>query len=510
MHWLNLPAAEPTRHAAFADLASAKAWLAAQPQTQPLLMLELLTGQLNATDGARQPPGLIAEQLDLLHSASVTTLSALESRYTRKPLPIPADDESIFVASQHLWTRLGIAYLRLAPHFAPKDKCRLLFRAANAFRTAEFCHFLAARECPAQLDQLLFGVLIQAESSGILRQPVTDKDFPHLGEGNIAGLLAWAFLLRLIDPYRLTAPQLAVANRAISRWRELCSFHMEADQSANAREISLTSLFGTTLPEGMPRLLGIRSIARKISARVEALQNGETPESLKLGRELSGSACIRLLTDIDRYLLASPPAPAGESGDVQLAFGPADAYALFTEELLNPEASMDVSSEALANERMAIFGFDQVARMPTAVQRLHIPGEMWKVFDGIAIRPPETGERRLAPCLIATLRDGQARLGVLRALLGDAGGSLSGTLDWYAGKIEACRLKPLGPREQKMPRVAAFLLHDAGQVSLLIPSAAPIRPGIGLALEGGTLEHLVPIEVIERGIDFVRYSCRLA
>lgn len=510
MHWLNLPAAEPSRASAFADLASARAWLAAQPQAQPLRMLELLGEQINALDAAQLVPALAIEQLDLLHGATVTALGSLESRYTRKPLPLPADEQQIFAASQQLWTRLGIAYLRLAPHFAPKDKCRPLFRAAHAFRTAEFCHFQAACACPPLLDRLLFAVLQQAESAAILRLPLSDRDLPHLGEGNIAGILAWAFLVRLIDPYRLTGPQLNVANRALSRWRELCSFHGEADQGRRARDIPLALLFGGELPEGMPRWLGIRSIARKIEARIEALHNGETPESLRLGRELSGTACIRLLTDIDHYLQARVLRPSGESGQVDLAFGPENAYAVFTGTRLNPDASMDIGSAALANERMAVFGFDRVSRMPTAVRRLEIPSEVWQVSDGLASRSPEAGERRQAPCLIAAPAARQARLGVLRGLLVDAGGQLGGNLDWYDAQIEACTLKPLGPREEKMPRVAAFLLHEGSKLSLLLPGNAPVRPGIGLALEGGTLEHLVPLEVIERGIDFVRYACRPA
>jgi len=510
MHWLNLPAAEPTRLAAFADLAGAKAWLAAQPQAQPLRMLELLSGQINAIDAAQMVPTLAIEQLDLLHGATVSTLGSLESRYTRKPLPMPADDLQVFTASQQLWTRLGIAYLRLAPHFPPKDKCRPLFRAAHAFRTAEFCHFQAACACPPLLDQLLFAVLQQAESAAILRQPLSDRDLPHLGEGNIAGILAWAFLLRLIDPYRLTGPQLTVANRALSRWRELCSFQGEADPGRRARDIPLATLFGGELPEGMPRWLGIRSIARKIEARIEALHNGETPESLKLGRELSGTACIRLLSDIDRHLLTRPAPPHGESGQIELSFGLENAYAVFTGEALNPEASMDVRSASLANERMAVFGFDRVSRMPTAVRRLEIPCETWQLRDGQASRQPEQGQRRLSPCLIASPAARQARLGVLRGLLSAGTGCLNAHLDWFEATIEACHLKPLGPREQKMPRVAAFLLHEGQNLSLIIPGNAPVRPGIGLALEGGTVDHLVPLEIIERGIDFVRYACRQA
>ena len=169
---------------------------------------------------------------------------------------------------------------------------------------------------------------------------------------------------------------------------------------------------------------------------------------------------------------------------------------------------MDVQSETLSNQRMAVFGFDQVANMPTAVRKLEIPYENWMQTAGKAIRQGSGGIRRLAPCLIATHHSGQPQLGVLRALLADADGTLSASLDWFSGNVEACRLQQQGLRDTKQPRIAVFLLTNGHQLSLVLPTSAPIRPGIGLALEGDFVRHLVPTEVIDRGIDFVRYACR--
>ncbi|MFZ2266444.1 MAG: hypothetical protein WAV95_02590 [Azonexus sp.] len=508
MDWLNLPAPESDRQPAFQDLASAKLWLGAQPKAQPLLMQSVLGEQLDALDAAQLPPALAVELLNLLHGAIIPVQASLEVRFTRKALPMPNEEERIFAAAQKLWTRLGIAYLRLAPHFAPREKCPLLFRAANAFRMAQFAHFQASRECPAQLDELLFSTLIQAADAGILRQPHSDSAFRHFGEANIAGLLAWAFLLRLVNPYHMTAAQLTVANRTISRWRELCNFQMDAEHAAPALDIPLAERFGARLPDSVPQYLNIQPVVRKIHARVVSLRAGETPESLKLGRELSGTACIRLLGDIEQRLRPPTKTLDRESGQIILAFGAEHAYAVFREELLNPEAPMDVQSDSLSNQRMALFGFDQVARMPTAVQRLKIPGEPWTLENGQAIRQPEAGPRRLAPCLISANRSERPQLGVLHALLGDASGTLTAKLEWYSGTVEACRLQQPGLRDTKLARVAVFLLNQDGQMSLVLPNNAPIRPGIGLALEGSTMHHLVPTEVVERGIDFVRYACR--
>ena len=159
------------------------------------------------------------------------------------------------------------------------------------------------------MDFGIFAVLAQAESSAILSQPVGDPDFRHFGESHIGGHLAWAFLLRLADPYRLSAAQLAVANRAISRWRELAAFRQAPDDDPRAHSIDLAPLFDGPLPEGLPRWLEVRKVVRKINQRIEALQAGESPESLKLGRELSGNACIRLLHDLESSLESHVESP---------------------------------------------------------------------------------------------------------------------------------------------------------------------------------------------------------
>lgn len=507
MHWLNLPQPDSNREPAFQDLAGARTWLAAQPKTQPLLMQALLIDQLNALDASSLPPGTVVELINALHTTIITTQASLEVRFMRKALPMLAEEERIFAASQKLWTRLGIAYLRQAPHFGPKEKCPLLFRAANALRLAEYAHFQASRACPPELDQLLYSVLVQAASSNTLRQPHLDHDFRNFGEANIAGLLTWAILLRMINPYHLTGAQLIVANRALSRWRELCDYQADSEHSSQEQEILLAGHFGISLPEELPQYLNIQPVIRKIHSRLASLRAGESPESLKLGRELSGTACIRLLDEIEQRLKQVPENSANEHGDILLSFGAEHAYAVFRDELLTPEAHMDVQSASLANQRMAVFGFDQVAHLQTAVKKLDIPGETWKLSGGVAIRQPGAGTRRQAPCLIAAKQAGQPRLGVMQSLLGDAAGGLSGSLAWYDCKVQACRLQQTGLRDAKQARIAVFLLTSGNQMSLLLPTNAPIRPGIGMALEGDYVHHLVPTEVVERGIDFVRYAC---
>jgi hypothetical protein len=509
MHWLVLPDPRKNIALAFQDIPSARAWLAQQPQAQPLQVLAALSLQVEAIDGGSLTAPLTLELLGLLRTAAVPLQENIEPRYMRKPLPLSDEERRIFELAVRFWLRLGIAYLRRQAELPPPARSLALNRAACALRMAAYVYFQAAYECPLSVDRLLFGVLAAASQDSLLAEAQPDRDFRHLGDSTIGGHLAWAFLLRLIDPYRLTATQLTVTNRALSRWRELTSFRSTPDSDPRAHDLDLAPLFGGPLPEGIPRWLGVRSVARKIAQRLEALKQGESPESLKLGRELSGSACIRLLEEISGSLQAHERESSTESGELALAFGGEHAYALLRGDYLNPPDGLDVRSSAIAHQRMALFGFDQVSQLATAVKRIDVPSEIWTMIDGLLIRAAgQTVTRRLSPCLVATNRQGTPRLGVLFGLQIAAGDVLTGGLHWYEGTVEAGWLKRTDPLERGAPRTPVFLIRDGDELSLILPISVGARLGVGITIDGASLEHLQPREVLERGVDFVRYACR--
>lgn len=510
MTWFKLPEPRADLKLAFHDLPSAKAWLANQPRAQPGHILNAIGEQINAIEASTLAPGLAVELLNLLRSAAVPGQDTIEARFVRKPLPMASEDERSFELAQKLWLNLGIAYLRLAPHFPPNGKSLPLLRAACAFRMAQYCYFQAARQCPQLIDRLLFAVLDQAESSGVLLHPLPDPDFRHLGESHISGHLAWAFMLRLIDPYRLSAAQLVVANRAISRWRELVVFQRTPDDDPKAHSVDLASLFGGPLPESVPRWMEVRKVERKIAQRIVALKAGESPESLKLGRELSGSACIRLLHELESSLESTIRTASTEIGEIELAFGPANAFSILTGESLKPSGSLESGGGNLAHQRVAMFGFDRASTLPTTVKKLNVPSEKWTLVDGKAVRAQDVeGGRRLAPCLVAAVRAEKPCLGVLYGLQALSSGALSAELSWFPEPIEAGRLVRSSAQERTQALTPAFLMHDGERFSLLVPANAAVRLNIGLGFQstaGTPPSRLLPTEVLERGVDFVRYA----
>lgn len=510
MYRLVLPDPRKNIELAFQDTASAKAWLARQSQAQPASLLAAICLQVEAIDGGSLPPGQAVELLDLLRKTAVPLLENIEPRFTRKALPLPDEERRLFELAVRVWLRLGVAYLRQLAALPVDAQSLPLNRAACCLRLAAYGYFLAAYECPLSLDRLFFGVLALASDNGLLERPLADPAFPHLGESTVSGHLAWAFLLRLIDPYRLTAAELTVSNRAFSRWRELASFRHAAEHDSRAPDVDLAPLSAGQLPEGAPRWLGIRSIARKIDQRLAALKAGESPESQKLGRELSASACIRLLDELRASLAALEREPAGDNGEIMLVFGGEAAYALLHGDYLNHPDSLDSrKASSLAHQRVALFGFDRVESLATTVKRIDVPGETWTIIDGLLIRAAgQMAARHMSPCLVAARLGEQARLGVLFGLQVTAGDVLTGGLHWYPEEIEPGWLKRSDPLESGSPRTPVFLVREEGELSLILPASAGVRPGAGVAIEGTSVEHLQPREVLERGVDFVRYACR--
>ena len=511
MHRLRLPEPLNDTTPAFTDPATAQAWLARLAPKPATDTLAAMLEQIEALDGGPLSPPQTIALLNLLRSAAVLRQAIAEGQFTRKALPMLADEERSFAVAQQLWTRMGIAYLRLVPQCTPANRCLPLHRAASAFRMAQYCHFLAARTCTPLLDQLLLSVLFSAEANGVLRRPLADPDYPQYGKGTVSGELSWAFLIRTTDPYHLTPPQFQVANRVFSRWRELVAFEADAGSRKSAYRLDLAVLVGDELPPGIPRYLDMRVVAHKLAQRIQALLAGESPEALKLGRTLSAGAAIRLLKDLEHHLHLYHEAGAKEHGEIELVFGGDHAYARLNNETLNPIDTQGTANRSFSYQRTAQYGFDRVSHMPTeATKKLDLPGERWMMADGVVTRAAGSSQPRLlAPCLVAALVGEERRLGVISSLQSEDDGTLSARLTWHADGVEAGTLKRMAPRGNRLVRVPVFVRQDGAAYSLIVPADTGARLGVKVELSGDAIESLVPVEVLERGTDFVHYACKL-
>lgn len=499
------PAGLPPAAAPFArpELAAAH-W---QERGNDPAQLQSLVAQCDALLAANSPPQQLQTWIETLWPAAMVIAEAAAARYVRKPLPLADQELQLFRLSRRLWLGLALLCRQLAES-APEQAPLALQRAGNALRLAVYAHVQAGHALPAVLDQQLFALLAAAHARGGVSLAMPDPLLPALGAASVGGYLAWAFLWRLVEPQRFSILQLNLLERVFARWRELAKWQDGRSDDPKARVLDLSRFSGR--PEelaGVPGWLDVRSIVRKLRQRSDSLRAGETPEALKLGRELSAAACLRLLREVELALAGIRPAGSGLEGEVALVFGAENIYALLTEQYLNPrKVSLDASR--LAHQRLGMFGFDRVSQLSHTVSRIEVPGELWQAHDPYLLRPSgQTPVRHVAATLVACRVAGQLRLGSLQGLEMCDDGSLQAGLHWFSGEPQAGVLaRP--PQDVRAPRQAAFLLSNAETRQLILPATYSLRPGQPVMFEGTPSRSFLPSETLERGHDFVRYGLR--
>lgn len=513
---LSLPDPKADASTSLRDAGEAQAWAAAQQQAQPMRVLRAALAEIEGIDASALSPALRVDMLDALRPAIVQAETAQEMRYANKPLPLLPDESSAFDVAWRTWHALAIAYLRASAFLAPAEALRPLHRAAIALRETLHCHYIGGQEAPTGIPQLLYELLLTAESRGLERTPLPDPEYKHLGDSSIVADIAWSFLLHFCDPYRFSAAQFTVANRALSRWRELAGFQTEPDDSAKARYITLAPWLGENVvtPDG-PQYVDVRAVVRKIRKRIESLEAGQSPEELRLGRELTAAGCITLLRMLSDALRPDArftgDAVDPNAASVELVLGHEHMFAAIAGEPLETTQQVNAKSDRISHERIALFGFDNMAnRVDSAVTAPKIPSEVWGAEDGWILRAANAGAQVWGPALVAVREDGATRLAVLISVRQSVEGWLMATLRRLPGPPATGVQRIANVPVKSMPLTPVFLLPEDGEnghpTSICLPTGTGARPGGLMALERCAVSHLRLTDVIERGTNFVRFG----
>ena len=170
MHRLHLPGSKIASAPAFTEPGAAEAWLAGLTPKSAGEAQAAILEQIEALDGSDLAPPQLITLLNLLRSAAVPRQAIAEVSFTRKPLPMAPDEERAFEVAQQLWTRLGIAYLRLTPKCTPANRCLPLHRAV--------LDAVIARD-PARAEQAIL-VLIDGARKDIDQVLATRKRLPRI------------------------------------------------------------------------------------------------------------------------------------------------------------------------------------------------------------------------------------------------------------------------------------------------------------------------------------------
>lgn len=349
MTWFNLPLTQdPPRtdggtacSPIVVDAASARTWLTQQPQANTLGLQSALLQVLETMNGWRLPAQQRFDALEALRAALFTVDEDCRRRFERKPLPLAANEQAVFDTARRLWHAAATGYLHClrsavekaaagdAPEHPDRFAACVAHRALVCLRFELINNLLGAHEADGALWRNLHATLATAEELGVCDTPVVDRLLAETRDSTIGGQYAMALLLYLAQAGSLSRAQFLACSRWFARWREtvpVLDALPQADDAAGetrpatpTRLLALDLALDRALPRrgevpGIPRWLVLDGVLRKMRQRRRALAEGELPETLKLGSELSADECDKLLDTLTARLKEAARRPPLRNG----------------------------------------------------------------------------------------------------------------------------------------------------------------------------------------------------
>ena len=522
MTWFSLPIVQADNKAAFSDAAGATAWLTQQPQANVAAMQAELTRQIQALNTCRMAPLERFKTLEALRKTLFTVDGECHKRFENRPIPLWSSEQVALDTSRCLWRACALAYLHCLRACLDGDqslteiKAKIAHRAMVCLRMEQQTCYLGSLDVDSEFWRNVHAILASTEQLGVSRQPVTDRLLGETAESTVNGQYVMALLLHLARPFELSRTQLAAATRWFARWREQAEILSIPDDNPKSTSITLDLSLGSPTFDangtpGIPRWLSTGSILRKMRKRLELLEAGESPESLKLGSGISSESSITLLKTLTDNLkhplpLLASPLPGSQTAKVGAGMEIIHRQ-LGGKSLKAPEEPTSMNRQT--QDQIAIFG-----RIPHEVEEKNaVKPEDWQITESSASeirlsRPAGAGKARLNNrCLLSIQAPDHSRpfLAVLSSLCTHGDGTLHATARILPGDptplVAEVRERPMG----KMTRQPAFLLPANGVLgtpkSIFLPAGISTRAlSINLLQDRSVTLRLGSL--LERGSDY--------
>lgn len=528
MSWFALTPIKNLPAPAFADADGARAWLqqtrrpASDGAGSATVPLDALCDQLERLQGSALDGFARATVLEALRHDALLALAAQRQRFAFAPRPLNAGAFAALTASQRAWIALATGYLQCTEEFAPGDPAitaTAAHRALMSFKLALEDHFFAGVEPPAQLWSRPLRIVELALARGFARQAVVDPTLTDQGRSSVLQQYMLLALTGLADPYALLPAEYNALQKLLTRWRDLPEFAAQRDDDGKRRWVNLRLLeAGHRQAAENPLWLDISLVRGKLRRRIDSLQAGESPDSLNLGRELSGASALSLLDRVRRRLHeAYDPTSAGPkqaTGDsIFLAATVEEAFSLLTGFRYNANPKASAATDKVLHDRMALFGHDSIIQ-DVASEKPKF-GEEWVLGSSGAQADLGIALSNSADAVRTAVQLGQ--LIVLRSGDKTCVAKVTRALTRQSGKMDLAALPYTGTPQA----VEAHVYDQSGQMHfplLLVPASetqsacAFIALGIGNKVRQPVETNLATprkmrlTSVIERGSNFECYK----
>ena len=522
MNWFSLTPLKDLPPPIFADANSAQSWLL-QARLDSARFSSALTDQLDRLQGVPHSGLSRAPILETLRQEAFTILNANRPGFSGQPRPLPPRPFTTFSSNQRLLNSLSTGYLQCAENFAATDKIDPAWIATAAHRamvTTKFAiedHFFAGMEAPALLWQRAFALVKMTQLLKIESTAIADPIFLELGQSTTQQLYAMLALTALADPYGIGKTEYTMLSRLVARWRDLPRIEVNRDDDEKRRWVNLRRFEAPAkLASKETAWMDVGSVRSKLRKRIEALQAGETPESLHLGKDIDAAHALAALERLHRKLKeAYDPSHSQQtqlSGEsIFLACGIEESYNLITGARYNANPKAGAGADRVLNERMAIFGRHSVIQSLAGDKPKF--GDEWsltaefgshlRIVNGVdAVRSP------LIQGVLVAFKKGDAfHLGRLTRTVIRQNGKMEVSLTCLPGEPRAAESHTVGTTPQlRFPLLILSAVPEINQPMIgLLSAGAAVAPKQVLMTNLSGAQQITLGPVLDRGQNYDAY-----
>ncbi len=525
---------------AFKDAAACTKWLSQLQLTNLNLAQSNLRKQL---DELNRCPLRATDRLQILETLR-ETVSLVQTDFAKKlsgkKLPLTTEELTLLLALSSLWQSMLTGYLRCLQTVAAGDKhLAQLCQRSLLYASLQIEDFVRAGCEPAGKNwQQLHAIYAHVESLGVHTEPVRDERYQSGLPVSCRTLYAKTLLMHRARLLGLTRHQWNIAERWLCLWGEAISIDTRCSVSKGDAPPLAVDLAGTQPLQSIQharnadsmRFLPMVPLSKLIRVKTILLQQGNTPQQVELGGELSSRDCVELLNRLHAWWceqredsLADTPRPAAS---LHLCIGLEQIYAQIAQK---PFKVPKEASQAKQDVQRQIETFGRVLNGTGASTGRHEAGELgfvpeeWLVEEdsllrGRLLRLSTTGERFAPNYIVSVFPPNTAnhKLGITELVHVNHRGQLYVSMRYLPGLPQAVIANGKAEGE---------LLKSGSAAAMLLPAMDKLRIPASLVLPrdwfqaGRTLELSMPDQSkqkvtlgfsVEKGADYERVSFKPA
>lgn len=522
---------------AFKDAASCEKWLSQLQLTNLNLAQATLRKQLDELNRCSLRGSDRLQTLETLRETVAAVQRDFAKKLAGKKLPLTEEEFTLLIALSSLWQGMLNGYLRCLQSAETGDKqlagaMALLCQRAllyGGLQLEEFIH--AGYEPGAKLWQQFHALYAQAESLNLQGEPVPDALYQPGIAVDSRALYAKTLLMHRVRLAGLTHHQSQTADRWLSRWSEM--LHVELRAPAVSKEdappfaVDLAGAHGLqTMQHAKPvaswRFLPMVPLSKQIRVKTILLQQGQTPQQVELGADITSKDCLELLNKLHAYWcepradsLADSPRPCPS---FNVCVGMEQIYAQLSGKPFKPVNDSSVANKE-AQRQIETFGRVLENNVREGARELGFVPEEWLIEEDGLLRGRllrlQTAGTRLGPHQIVSVfapNSAEHKLGIIDFVRVTLHGQLYIGAHYLPGHPQSLVMRSNQDHDHLLSGSAVALLLPALD-KLRIPASLVIprewfrsERKVELNLPENVKQSVALGFSVEKGVDYERVS----